>query len=85
MIVSYCDPHQNIYYFRVRQDTVWNFWRGEIIKIRKGFADNIHNWKVGDDIFVTKCVCVINTTPLKITYEWTDERGNSDNSTVYSF
>ena len=55
----YVDPNQNVYDFiTLDSEQSWNRYFGTIIWIRPGYSDNINNWKVGDPIMVSKCVCV---------------------------
>jgi hypothetical protein len=62
-VIRYVDPNQNVYYFEEepRGTRNPNVYYGTIIRIRPGWAPNIHEWKVGDSISVTKCVCVIES------------------------
>lgn len=62
-VIQYVDPNQNVYYFEEEPRDTRNpgSYYGTIIRIRPGLAPNIHEWKVGDSISVTKCVCAIES------------------------
>lgn len=62
-IIEYVDPNQNVFYFEDEEPgsrEPHNNYYGTIIRIRRGWAPNVHNWAVGDKISVVKCVCRIN-------------------------